>query len=114
MNLLTTRSRSLATVMRGAMTSSSSRGITYVIDFTEPKEPGQWAGYRPYKDNHFRKFTAQLEEASCDPYPGWRKEHLKPNHKRQMKINKINGRRSNNKVKGIIDLIEFKRDIKMA
>ena len=85
------------------------RGITFGVDFKEMDRRDMKVNQNP----NFRSFMGELEKANVEPAPGWRYEYLKPNEKRSMKANKLAGRKSVNKVKGIIDLINLKRDIRM-
>jgi hypothetical protein len=85
------------------------RSITFGLKLNEMDA----RGYPEPKGRHFQKFLRELDGASAESNPGWRYEYLKPNEKRKMKANKHSGRRSVNKVKGLLDLIDLKRDIKM-
>jgi len=95
--------------MAATTTGLQTRGITYEVALNEVDR----RGYSVNKINEFRGFIKQLDETSADPNPGWRYEYLKPNEKRKMKANKLQGRRSVRRVKALLDLIDIKRDIRM-
>jgi len=84
------------------------RSITWQVDMTKDRRIGH-----KQQMAEFRKFISEIEGSSADEHPGWRKEHLKPNEVRQRKLNKLSGKRSVNKVRGILDFIELKGDLKM-
>ena len=98
-----------ASRVAGDTTGFLTRAITYQIELNEVDR----RGYKVRNHHEFRGFLKQLENTSADSNPGWRYEYLKPNEKRKMKANKLQGRRSVNRVKALLDLIDIKRDIRM-
>jgi hypothetical protein len=58
-------------------------------------------------------FSQRCELMGADPYPLYKKEKQKRNEKRYMVGNRKIGKRANYKVRGLVDLIEYKRFFKL-
>ena len=94
---------------------SITRTKTILIQGTiESEEP--FGYYHGEDDEHWVDWIQMGKYVSSsnaqDNYPYYRREYMKPKEKRYMRANRVLGKRSNKAVRGLVQFIDLKRDLK--
>jgi hypothetical protein len=76
-----------------------------VVTFIDDNEKAEW------ETAEFINYTNTVGQ---DEFPHYRKEYLSPSEKRGMKANKAEGKKSNQRVRGLVQFIQLKQEMKYS
>lgn len=89
----------------GTIHKSSALGSRSIVTFIDSDERSDW---------EIAEFINYTQTVGQDDYPHYKKEYLSPSQKRGMRANRAEGRKSNHNVRGLVQFIQLKQDMKYS